>query len=253
MFAHVSKSQFKKFGLGLLLLIVTAVWAAPEDLFTSALALDRMPMIQTFPNASMLFGPDSIFPATQPVSNSAAGFSISLFVAQLVVGYIQAETNFWAIVQKKRTRNEHGHLEKQKSLPAHNIVQLITAYARGEKMVRFSYAKLVSTFGYWSIALFDTYFDAYYRSSAFSGTLRQQMGTYFISFVYYSLFSEFGLVLGASWIIESVQVWLFPKKKGKGKQQQQRGQRQRNDNRNRQDQASSRTQESRSNRNTEES
>ena len=221
MFAQ-TKSIIRKFLIGIFILSVVVRFAIPEDLFTSAYAADHMDMQQTFPTLSHWFGAGTLFPTMAAVTNSAIGFSLFLFALQLALGYDASVRKMW------------GKSQKDGKGPVRNLdnwMQLLIAVIRPStrKTIKdFSYAKLLVTSGYWAIAFVDTWFDASYKS--LGGMAFSQ--AFWISFLYYSIGSEFGLVLGLTWVVESGQAFigiLRGRHRGRSKSKKQHQQRVPND------------------------
>lgn len=188
MVGHTTKNSKWRLIYGLVLLLVSLRWAVPEDLFTSAYALDNLGIQQTFSNASMLFGPDSFFYTGHAVSSSAAGFSLFLFALQLAIGFQAAQFAYWG----KNVKEEYN-----------NFAQFLIAIAKGKKIDEFGWGKLLATLSYWAIAMCDTYFDASFKS--FGGDPSLFGLAFVISFLYYSIGSEFGMTLGFNWVADAIK------------------------------------------------
>ena len=169
--------------LGVLGIIVAVMFALPSDLYTSAKWFDSLGLQGGLPGDGNLFGQASVvkfWKILPPVSYEATGFSLFLFFANMATALMAASKGEWS-----------------KSHPG--LVRIVFGYARGEEIDKFNYAK----FG-WLMAnifsnAFDTFTDADFRGWQGSGGAWLYIQALAMSFIYYSLGSEWCLMTGFQW------------------------------------------------------
>lgn len=176
----------------------------PNDIFTSALFFDSLPLQPTLSHPAAAFAEGGIWESQPDTTAEALTFAMCLFLSQVFFAYKASTIGRWD--------NQSPNLI---ALVKNQIVP--TKQKRGE----FNYSKLGYMLAYWGLAIFDTVTDAYYRSFFATESLLIAL---IVSFLFYNLFSEWALITGAKTMINyGLQIINLIRRHAFSPPQQQRG------------------------------
>lgn len=162
---------------GLAMVYISFFYVLPNDLFTSALFFDGLGLQPVFSHPAGLFYEGGIWESLPDVTTEALAFAMSLLFIQLFTGY--------------RASMAGGYTNRSGNLLAYVINLVKGSDSFDAKYLNFT--KIGWMAFYWIVAIFDTLTDAVYRAGFDSSRFLTAL---IVSFLFYSLFSEWALVVG---------------------------------------------------------
>ena len=188
--AHQGKSGFGSTSLlvqnslmaiaGIAAFWISLRYVIPNDLFTSALFFDALGLQPVFNTPAAAFADGGFWAEMPNVTTEAFIFSLSLLIIQILVGYTASTAG--------------GYTNSSR-----NIVSLLVNVLAGKEKVgrnSLNWAKVGWVSFYWTIALFDTFTDTAYRAGS-EGSADFVLVAFVVSFFYYSMASEWMIIVGA--------------------------------------------------------
>lgn len=167
--------------VGFAMFFLSFNYVLPNDVFTSALFFDGMGLQPVFSESAGVFSEGGIWEELPDVTTEAFVFGMALLFMQLFAGYRASVA---------------GRYTKQSG----NIVILFWNVLSHKERVGINglnWQKIGWISFYWFVAFFDTGTDAYYRSWYGNGNVEFLGLSLIVSFFFYSMFSEWAIVVGS--------------------------------------------------------